>query len=171
MIVAVGPWLMPLLGGLARLPPLTVTQQQAFHFAPRDNKDATWPVSFYKDDMSMYGLPGGRDGQAPGAVKVGENGDGTTTTADDRDGVASAEARARVSAFAAERLPGLDSQPVNELTGTPSRPQAPPRGDRARRGTPPALAVLAPVPTGTAGARVLPEARVWQQADDLRAVK
>ncbi len=115
-VVAAGPWLAPLLGGLVRLPPLTVTQQQAFHFAPRDRAGGQWPVFIYHDDLYVYGLPGGRDGEVPGAVKVGEHGNGTVTTADARDGVVSAAARARVTAFVAGRLPGLDSRPVNELT-------------------------------------------------------
>ena len=32
--VAAGPWIAPLLDGVVGLPPLTVTQQQVFHFAP-----------------------------------------------------------------------------------------------------------------------------------------
>ena len=33
-VVAAGAWIAPLLAGLVELPPLTVTQQQVFHFAP-----------------------------------------------------------------------------------------------------------------------------------------
>ena len=42
VIVAAGAWLEPLLGGQVPLPPLAVTQVQAFHFAPRD--PGPWPV-------------------------------------------------------------------------------------------------------------------------------
>jgi sarcosine oxidase len=120
-VVAAGGWLAPLLGGQVRLPPLTVTQQQAFHFAPHPPAPgpapATWPIFVYKDDIDdFYGLPGGRDGEAPGAIKLAEHRNGTVTTAADRDGMVDAAARQRTIAFAAKRLPGLDSQPVNELS-------------------------------------------------------
>ncbi|HEY6792776.1 MAG TPA: FAD-dependent oxidoreductase, partial [Trebonia sp.] len=45
--VAAGAWTAPLLDGVAGLPPLTVTQQQIFHFAPvrpAEPADASWPV-------------------------------------------------------------------------------------------------------------------------------
>ncbi|MBV9093004.1 MAG: FAD-dependent oxidoreductase [Streptosporangiaceae bacterium] len=116
VIAAAGPWLEPLLGGLVRLPPLAVTQQQAFHLAQREGAQASWPVFICCDDTYVYGLPAGRDGEVPGAIKLGEHGSGTATTADDRDGVVCAAARARVTAFAAARLPGLDPRPVGELT-------------------------------------------------------
>jgi glycine/D-amino acid oxidase-like deaminating enzyme len=35
VVVAAGPWVEPLIGRQVSLPPLVVTQQQAFHFAPR----------------------------------------------------------------------------------------------------------------------------------------
>jgi sarcosine oxidase len=116
-VVAAGGWVAPLLGRLVRLPPLTVTQQSVFHFAPRGTAAGPWPTLVYEDETdSFYGLPGGRDGQVPGAVKLGEHHPGTVTTAGGRDGVVDPEVRRRATAFAANRLPGLDSQPVNELT-------------------------------------------------------
>ena len=36
VVAAAGPWLSPLLAGVVVLPPLTVTQQQVFHFAPAE---------------------------------------------------------------------------------------------------------------------------------------
>lgn len=123
--VAAGGWLAPLLGDLVRLPPLTVTQQQVFHLAPRDAQagsapdDAPLPVFIFQDENDdCYGLPGGRDGQVKGAIKLGEHHTGTVTTADARDFVVDPRARARVLAFARKRLPGLDgdSGPVNETT-------------------------------------------------------
>jgi monomeric sarcosine oxidase len=115
VIVAAGAWLEPLLGAQVRLPPLVVTQLQAFHFAPRPPAQA-WPVFIYHEDVPVYGLPAGRDGEVPGAVKVGEHGRGTLTTADGRDGVVSPAARTRVREFVADRLPGLDPGPVGEVT-------------------------------------------------------
>jgi sarcosine oxidase len=118
--VAAGGWLPPLLEPLIPLPPLTVTQQQAFHFAPRQEpreESAPWPIFIFRDATDhCYGLPGGRDGEVPGAIKVGEHHNGKVTTAADRDGVVEPSARERVIAFAEKRLPGLDSAPVNELT-------------------------------------------------------
>jgi sarcosine oxidase len=114
VIVAAGAWLEPLLGGQVPLPPLVVTQAQAFHFAPR--APGPWPVFIYHDEVARYGLPAGRDGEVPGAVKIGEHGLGTVTTGDGRDGIVSPAARDRVRAFARERLGGLDPAPVGEVT-------------------------------------------------------
>jgi monomeric sarcosine oxidase len=114
VIVAAGAWLEPLLGAHVPLPPLVVSQVQAFHFAPRD--PGPRPVFIYHDDVAMYGLPAGRDGEVPGAVKVGEHGRGTVTTGDGRDGIVSAAARDRVRAFVGQRLGGLDPAPVGEVT-------------------------------------------------------
>jgi sarcosine oxidase len=117
VVVAAGAWLEPLLGGLVRLPPLAVTQTQAFHLAPRDPALA-WPTFIrYDDDVPRYGLPAGRDGQVPGAVKIGEHGRlGPVTTGDGRDGIVSAAARSRVRDFARDWLPGLDPEPVGEVS-------------------------------------------------------
>jgi sarcosine oxidase len=114
VIVAAGAWLEPLLGGLVKLPSLVVTQQQAFHFTPVWT--GPWPTFIYHDEVAFYGLPAGRDGQVPGAVKVGEHGNGTVTTGDGRDGVVNPAARDRVRAFTASRLGGLDPAPVGEVT-------------------------------------------------------
>jgi monomeric sarcosine oxidase len=117
VVIAAGGWLAPLVGDLVRLPPLTVTQQQAFHFAPATAATAPWPVFIYKSDVDdFYGLPGGRDGEVPGAIKLGEHHNGTPTTADGRDGLVDPGARQRAIAFAGKRLPGLSSQPVNDLS-------------------------------------------------------
>ncbi len=114
VIVAAGAWLEPLLGAAVPLPPLVVTQVQAFHFAPRDS--TPWPVLIYHDEVTRYGLPAGRDGEVPGAIKIGEHGRGTVTTGDGRDGIVSPAARDRVRAFVGQRLDGLDPAPVGEVT-------------------------------------------------------
>ena len=116
-VVAAGGWLPPLLGSLVALPPLQVTQQQAFHFAPREVPAAPWPIFIFGDAAGhVYGLPGGRDGEAPGAIKIGEHHNGKATTAAGRDGIVDPAARERVIALARERIPSLDSAPVNDLT-------------------------------------------------------
>ena len=119
VVVAAGAWLAPLLGGQVRLPSLVVTQQQAFHFAPLAPAGAepAPPVFICHDEVaSMYGLPAGRDGEVPGAIKVGEHGHGTVTTGEDRDGIVSPASRERVRAFVGDRLPGLHPEPVGEVT-------------------------------------------------------
>jgi monomeric sarcosine oxidase len=119
VVVAAGAWLAPLAADLVRLPPLEVTQQQVFHLAPCATRvgDSPWPIFIYRDDADhFYGLPGGRDGQVPGAVKLGEHHGGLATTAAGRDGIVEPAARERAISFAARRLPGLDSRPVNEVT-------------------------------------------------------
>ena len=114
VVVAAGAWLEPLLGGQVPLPPLAVTQVEAFHFTPRPA--GLWPVFICYDDIIRYGVPAGRDGEVPGAVKVGEHLPGRVTTGDDRDGIVRPEVRDRVRAFVRDRLGGLDPAPVGELT-------------------------------------------------------
>ena len=115
--VAAGGWTGPLLAGVVDLPPLTVTQQQVFHFAPRTAPAAPWPVLIYDDGSGYcYGLPGGRDGEVPGAVKLGEHNGYTKTTAAGRDFAVNPAARARVTDFAGQRIPGLVPAVINEMT-------------------------------------------------------
>ena len=117
VVVAAGAWTGPLLDGLLELPPLTVTQQQVFHFAPAEPAARPWPVLIHHDPhLNFYGLPGGRDGGVPGAVKLGEHAKATVTTAADRDFTVDPAARQRVMSFAAKRLPGLEPVPLNEAT-------------------------------------------------------
>jgi len=126
VVVAVGAWIAPLLDGLVELPPLTVTQQQVFHFAPAPGpatgpaaETATdpWPVFICQDEAAdCYGLPGGRDGEVPGAIKVGEHDPGKVTTARDRDFSVDPASRDRVLDYVRARVPGLDPAPVNEVT-------------------------------------------------------
>jgi sarcosine oxidase len=114
-VVAAGAWLEPLLGGQVPLPPLVVTQQQAFHFAPRAGA-RPHPVFIYHGELVWYGLLAGRDGEVPGAIKIGKHGHGTITTGDDRDGIVSPAAREEVRAFVRTVVRDLDPDPVGELT-------------------------------------------------------
>jgi sarcosine oxidase len=115
VVVAAGAWLEPLLGGHVPLPPLVVTQEEVFYFAPR--APGPWPAFIRHDeDATMYGLLAGRDGQVPGAVKIGAHHHGPVTTGDGRDGIIRQVARDRASDFVRDQLPGLDPAPVGEVT-------------------------------------------------------
>ncbi len=116
VVVATGAWLEPLLGGQVPLPPLVVTQEDAFHFAQRAPL-RPWPAFIYYDEVVMYGLPAGRDGEVPGVIKVGaHHGGGPVTTGDDRDGIVRPAARDRACGFVRDQLPGLDPAPAGEVT-------------------------------------------------------
>ena len=115
-VVAAGAWLEPLLGGQVPLPPLVVTQEEAFHFAQRPPA-GPWPAFIYHGDAIMYGLPAGRDGEIAGAIKVGAHrGGGPVTMGDDRDGIVRPAARDRAIGFVRDWLGGLDPAPAGELT-------------------------------------------------------
>jgi sarcosine oxidase len=117
VVVAAGAWLAPLLDGVVPLPPLTVTQQQVFHFAPTSIRTDRWPTFMYQDNVDeCYGLPGGRDGEVPGAIKIAELAGRNKTTAADRDFVVDPASRSRVMDFVSRRMPGLRATPVNEVT-------------------------------------------------------
>jgi sarcosine oxidase len=108
-VLATGGWLtadgMP---GVA-MPPLVVTQESAFHFAPRDH--LTWPSFIHHGATFVYGL------ETPGeGVKVAEHHTGPVVTADARDGVIDPGSRRRVSEFVERRLPGLDPVPLSGTT-------------------------------------------------------
>jgi sarcosine oxidase len=121
VVAAAGPWLSPLLAGVVDLPPLTVTQQQVFHFAPaepvRAAGQAPWPIVVYADArITSFALPGGSDGIVAGNVKIAEHSPGPVTTADARDGRIDAAGRRRVVDHVRRSWPGLDPDPVAEYT-------------------------------------------------------
>ena len=116
--VAAGAWIAPLLDGVVELPPLTVTQQQVLHFAPVQLRDsgpgrAVADLRLPGRRRHCYGLPGGRDGEVPGAIKIGEHRDGSPgdNRAADRDFMVDPAARARITDFVGRRLPGLNRPP------------------------------------------------------------
>ncbi len=109
VIVAAGGWVESLLAPHVDLPEVVVTQESAFHFAPR--APAEWPSFIHHGAIPTYGL------ETPGeGVKVAEHHRGPVVTAASRDGVVDADARTRVSEFVAEWLPGLLPTPVTEVT-------------------------------------------------------
>jgi sarcosine oxidase len=109
-VISTGGWLTPDgVPGVA-LPPLVVTQESAFHFAPRD-LDLTWPSFIHHGSTFVYGL------ETPGeGVKVAEHHTGPVVTADARDGVVDPASRRRVSDFVGRWLPGLDPVPLSGVT-------------------------------------------------------
>jgi sarcosine oxidase len=108
-VVAAGAWVEPLLAPHVRLPALTVTQESAFHFAPRE--PLPWPSFVHHARSARYGL------ETPGeGVKIAEHHTGPPVTADGRDFVVDAAARERVIEHVTQWLPGLIPEPVSEVT-------------------------------------------------------
>ncbi|MQA96882.1 MAG: FAD-dependent oxidoreductase [Streptosporangiales bacterium] len=110
VVVAAGAWAGGLLDGYVALPPLTVTQQQVFFFAPARIGSWPWPTLVHDEVMPLYALPEGP------VFKLGEHAPATPTTADTRDFVVDPAARERAVAYVREWLPGLDSVPRSDLT-------------------------------------------------------
>ncbi|TDC77163.1 N-methyl-L-tryptophan oxidase [Streptomyces hainanensis] len=117
VVVAAGAWVAGLLGDLVPLPPLTVTQQQIFHFPRRDPAASErWPVIIHDEaDLAVYSLPGGRDGGPGGGWKAAAH-RGGVTTAETRDGVVDPAVRAGMVDYVRSWLPGLTPEPFNEAT-------------------------------------------------------
>lgn len=123
VVVAAGGWLpelLPTLGlphGLrARIGPVEVRKEQAFHFPYRD-LDAIWPTLIHKrSDMQVYGLPGGRDADMRGQKVAEFNGGPVIGSAAESDGLIDAECRDRVVAYVKTYLPGLVPEPYAETT-------------------------------------------------------
>jgi sarcosine oxidase len=113
-VVATGAWAEALVGPFVTLPPLVVTQESAFHFAPRDPA-TPWPSFILHGDgrpgIAVYGLETPVEG-----VKVAEHHTGPVTTGDRRDFLVDAASRARVVDVVRQRLPGLEPAPVSEVT-------------------------------------------------------
>lgn len=120
VVVAAGAWVAALLPGLPALPPLTVTQQQTFHFARADPAQPPWPSVIHRDfgraGGGVYHLAGGRDGGPADDRKIGEHEGGHTASARERDGIVDAASRARVVEYVRRWLPGLSSTPSAETT-------------------------------------------------------
>ncbi|RZS77568.1 sarcosine oxidase [Motilibacter rhizosphaerae] len=122
VVVSAGGWLPALLrdlplpsGFLGRIPPLTVRQEQAYHFPYRE--PALWPTLIHKSPaISVYSLPGGRDADFRGQ-KVAEYAAGPVIpSARDQDGRIDPANRARVTDYVREHLPGLEPEPYAETT-------------------------------------------------------
>jgi sarcosine oxidase len=109
-VVAAGAWLEKLVGDLVPLPPLQVTQEQIFHFAPKD-ADAVWPSFIHLRQPFIYGL------ETPGeGVKVAEHHTGAKVDPDRRSFEIDPVGALRVRDYVARWLPGLDPEPVSSTT-------------------------------------------------------
>jgi sarcosine oxidase len=109
-VVTAGAWLPDLLKGLVGLPPLTVTREQVFHFAPR--VQAEWPCFIHHGRAFTYGL------EAPEGegVKVAEHHTGAITTADERSFEIDEAGRRRIIGHVAAHMPGLEPTPTSATT-------------------------------------------------------
>jgi sarcosine oxidase len=97
------------------LPPLTIRQQQTFHFALRPGEDSL-PTFVHKNGKQMYGMPSGSDVPVP-AMKVGCFHDGDVTTTEVRDQRITDEQRQSVVDYVSEWMPALDPTPLAESSG------------------------------------------------------
>jgi sarcosine oxidase len=133
VIVAAGGWLPELRDGFglppalaAALPPLEVRQEQIFHFPYRERAPAEaaspWPTfihgpsSFGACGFSVYGLPGGRDGEFRGQKLAQFNGGRVIGSASAADGVVSSENRELMCDYVQRYMPGLEPTPYAEAT-------------------------------------------------------
>jgi sarcosine oxidase len=118
VVVAAGAWVGPLVGTLVELPPLEVSQQQAFHFPRLDPTAPPWPsvIHVRGGHDEYYHLAGGRDGGPGDDRKVAEHYYGGPTTGDTRDHVIDPESRRRIVEYVQRWLPGLDPTPRGETS-------------------------------------------------------
>jgi sarcosine oxidase len=131
IVVTAGGWLpalldqLPLPSGFRGLvPPLLVSQENAYHFPYRDGtvtdgaEEATsWPTFIHKSpDIPTYGLPGGRDAGFRGQKIAEFLGGRRLASAADQDGVVDPKNRARLVDHVRRYLPGLVPEPYAETT-------------------------------------------------------
>ncbi len=124
VVVGAGGWLPDLLATpaleplAARMPPLDVKQEQAYHFPYADPDDAwDWPTFIHQTpQITTYGLPGGRDAGFGGQKVAEYNGGPSIGSARHSSGVVDPENRSRMSAYARTTLPGLVPDPFAETT-------------------------------------------------------
>ena len=136
IVVTAGGWLPALLDQLplpaafrALLPPLQVSQENAFHFPYRDcdrsghdaaaapDQSPPWPTFIHRDPaIRTYGLPGGRDAGFRGQKIAEFLGGRRIASAADQDGVVDPANRARIVDYVRQFLPGLRPEPYAETT-------------------------------------------------------
>ncbi|MGH9139124.1 MAG: FAD-dependent oxidoreductase, partial [Acidimicrobiales bacterium] len=113
-VVTAGAWVGKVLGAVglaARLPPLSVTQEQVQHFTPRPALSAAaWPSFIHHRRPWAYGLHAAGEG-----VKVGFHMAGIEVDPDERVPRDSGRERAVVD-YVQEWFPGVDATPVATTT-------------------------------------------------------
>jgi sarcosine oxidase len=123
VVVAAGGWLPHLLADLqlpanflTALPPLEVSQEQAYHFPYRDETTG-WPTFIHKSPaIQTYGLPGGRDAEFRGQKLAEYNGGPKIPSAAHQTGAIDPANRAKVVDYVTRFLPGLVPEPYAETT-------------------------------------------------------
>ena len=110
VVVTAGAWVSSVLGDSVRLPPVTVTQEQAVHFRPLDPA-AVFPSSIHHVEPSRYGVHSPAEG-----LKVGGHHEGPATTADHRSFDLDHARVAVIERYARDWLPGVD--PTAQLGAT-----------------------------------------------------
>jgi len=115
-VVAVGAWAQPMLEPLGiPLPSLRITEEQVFHFPPRDTAPAgnLWPSFMHRGSRIWYGL------ETPGeGIKLGEHHAGPICNPEPerRSFTIEPAARERAVKYATDWLPGVTPKPVTEAT-------------------------------------------------------
>ena len=123
VVVAAGGWLPHMLadlqlpsGFLSALPPLQVSQEQAYHFPYRDGT-MRWPTFIHKSpSMQTYSLPGGRDAAFRGQKLAEYNAGPKMRSAVHQTGTIDPANRAKLIEYVTEFLPGLVPEPYAETT-------------------------------------------------------
>ncbi|WP_238018915.1 FAD-dependent oxidoreductase [Dactylosporangium sp. AC04546] len=117
VVAAVNAWAGKLLGRLAPLPPLRVTQEQPAHFAARDTEDG-WPSFGHR--FAAETVYGGIYGLAtPGeGIKVGFHGVGPEVDPDHRDRTPEPGQLAALRDYARRWLPGVDADVFTPISCT-----------------------------------------------------
>ncbi|MEV8516371.1 N-methyl-L-tryptophan oxidase [Dactylosporangium sp. NPDC051484] len=122
VVAAVNAWASKLLGGLAPLPPLRVTQEQPAHFAAREAEEG-WPSfghRFADGSADARTFFGGIYGLAtPGeGIKVGFHGVGPEVDPDHRDFTPEPTQLAALREYTRRWLPGVDPDDFTPISCT-----------------------------------------------------
>ena len=109
-VVTCGAWAPKFLRGRVDLPPMTVTQEQYFHFLPKD-ASAEWPSFIHHVRPFRYGL------ETPGeGIKVAEHHSGAPVDPDARSFEIDAAGEQRVTAYVEQWFPGLEPYAITAAT-------------------------------------------------------
>lgn len=113
VVVAAGAWVRDLVVAHMAIPPLEISQEHVFHFAPKPGDATEWPSFIhYRDPAAAYGM------LAPGeGVKVGEHHAGVEIGHPDaRLETLDPARRDAVLRYVERWIPGVEPTPVSETT-------------------------------------------------------